>query len=102
MVVCIIWKVPETYAMVMKKNLPIEAKFSGYKNKIYKGEIDSVSSRINAETRSLLVRIKIANENLELIPGALLEVSILYNKKNSLGVPDTSVILEGNKIYVYK
>jgi len=95
-------KVPETYAMVMKKNLPIEANFSGYKNKIYKGEIDSVASRINAETRSLLVRIKIVNDNSELIPGALLEVSILYNKKNSLGVPDTSVILEGNKIYVYK
>ena len=32
----------------------------------------------------------------------VLEVAILYNKKNSLGVPDTSIILEGNKAYVYK
>ena len=95
-------KIPETYAAVMKKGLPIEATFSGQKNKIYLGEVDSVASRINAETRSLLVRIKIVNDNFELIPGALLEVSIKYNKRNSLGVPDTGVIFEGNKIYVYK
>ena len=95
-------KIPETYAAVIKKGLPIEAIFSGQKNKIYLGEVDSVASRINAETRSLLVRIKIVNDNFELIPGALLEVSIKYNERNSLGVPDTGIIFEGNKIYVYK
>tara|TARA_Y100000590_G_C15663126_1_gene993442 strand:- start:869 stop:1741 length:873 start_codon:yes stop_codon:yes gene_type:complete len=95
-------KVPETYASLMKKGLPIEATFSGQVNKIYTGEIDSVASRINADTRSLLVRIKIINDNFELIPGALLEVSIKYNERNSLGVPDTGVIFEGNKMYVYK
>ena len=95
-------KIPETYAAVIKKSLPVEATFSGYKNKIYIGEVDSVASRINAETRSLLVRIKITNDNSELIPGALLEVAIRYNEKNSLGVPDTAVLLEGSKKYVYK
>ena len=95
-------KVPETYAPLMKKGLPIEATFSGQENKIYLGEIDSVASRINADTRSLLVRIKIINDNFELIPGALLEVSIKYNESSSLGVPDTGVIFEGNKMYVYK
>ena len=53
----------------MKKGLPIEAKFSGNKDKIYLGKVDGVSSRINAETRSLLIRIKIDNEKFELIPG---------------------------------
>ena len=95
-------KVPETYAPLMKKGLPIEATFSGQDNKVYLGEIDSVASRINADTRSLLVRVKIINNNFELIPGGLLEVSIKYNERNSLGVPDTGVIFEGNKMYVYK
>jgi len=95
-------KVPETYAPLMKKGLSIEATFSGQENKIYSGKIDSVASRINPDTRSLLVRIKIINDNFELIPGSLLEVSIKYNERNSLGVPDTGVIFEGNKMYVYK
>ena len=95
-------KIPETFAAVIKKGLPINAKFAGYKNKIYKGEVDGVSSRINAETRSLLTRVKINNENYELIPGSLLEVNVNYNERSSLSIPDTSIMLEGNKSYVYK
>tara|TARA_B100000965_G_scaffold2840_1_gene2258 strand:+ start:192 stop:1061 length:870 start_codon:yes stop_codon:yes gene_type:complete len=95
-------KIPETFAAVIKKGLPINAKFAGYKNKIYKGEVDGVSSRINAETRSLLTRVRINNENYELIPGSLLEVNLNYNERSSLSIPDTSIMLEGNKSYVYK
>tara|TARA_B100000427_G_scaffold314575_1_gene307850 strand:+ start:981 stop:1850 length:870 start_codon:yes stop_codon:yes gene_type:complete len=95
-------KIPEVFASVIEKDLPIEAKFSSYKNKIYTGKIDGVSSRINAETRSLLTRIKINNENFELIPGSLIEVTVKFNIRDSLGIPDTSLMLEGNKAYVYK
>jgi membrane fusion protein (multidrug efflux system) len=95
-------KVPEIFASFMKKGLPIKAKFSGSKNTIYNGKVYAVSSRINAETRSLLTRVMIENKNSELIPGSLIEVIINYNERNSLGIPDTSVMIEGNKIYVYK
>ena len=95
-------KIPEIFAGVIKKNLPITAKFSGNKKKEYNGIVYAVSSRINAETRSLLIRVKIDNKDAELIPGSLLEVTVNYNKRNSLGIPDTSIMLEGDKIYVYK
>ena len=95
-------KIPEIFAPVVKKGLPITARFSGNKNKIYNGKVDATSSRINAETRSLLIRVKINNEDAELIPGSLLEVTVNYNERNSLGIPDTSIMLEGDKIYVYK
>ena len=95
-------KIPENYSAFMKKGLPVEAKISSYKNKIFKGEIDFVSSRINADTRSLLSRIKIRNDNLELISGSLLEVDVKFNLRDSLSVPDTSVIIEGEKSFVYK
>ena len=95
-------KIPEIFAPVIKKGLPIKAKFSGNKEKIYNGTVYAVSSRINAETRSLLIRVKINNKDSELIPGSLLEVTVNYNKRKSLGIPDTSIMLEGEKIYVYK
>jgi len=95
-------KIPETFATFIKKDLPITAKFSGNKNKTYSGKVYAVSSRISAETRSLLTRVKIQNENSELIPGSLLEVIINYNERNSLAIPDTSMMVEGSKTYVYK
>jgi len=95
-------KIPENYSSAIKKGLPVEVKLSSYKDKIFKGEVDFVSSRINADTRSLLSRIKVENKNLELISGSLLEVSVKFNLRESLSVPDTSVIIEGDKSYVYK
>ena len=88
-------KIPENYSAFIKKGLPVDIR-------IYRGEVDFVSSRINADTRSLLSRIKIDNPNLELISGSLLEVSVKFNLRNSLSVPDTSVMIEGDKSYVYK
>jgi len=95
-------KIPETFATFIKKDLSIKAKFSGKKNKTYTGKVYAVSSRINAETRSLLTRVMIVNKNSELIPGSLLEVVINYNERNSLAIPDTSMMVEGSKTYVYK
>ncbi len=95
-------KIPESYSAHIKKNLPVEVKLSSFKDKIFLGKIDFVSSRINADTRSLLSRIKIKNSDLELISGSLLEVSVRFNLRKSLSVPDTSVMIEGNKSYVYK
>ena len=95
-------KIPENYSTFIKKGLPVEVKLSSFKDKIFLGKIDFVSSRINADTRSLLSRIKIDNKELELISGSLLEVSVKFNLRNSLSVPDTSVMVEGNKSYVYQ
>jgi len=95
-------KIPESYSTFIKKGLPIEVTLSSFKDKTFSGEIDFVSSRINADTRSLLSRIKVKNENLELISGSLLEVKVKFDLRNSLSVPDTSVMIEGDKSYVYK
>ena len=46
--------------------------------------------------------LKLENKDLELISGSLLEVSVKFNLRNSLSVPDTSVMVEGDKSYVYK
>ena len=94
-------KIPENYSAFIKKGLPVDVKISSYKNNIFSGEIDFVSSRINADTRSLLSRIKVENKDLKLISGSLLEVSVKFNLRNSLSVPDTSVMVEGDKSYVY-
>ena len=95
-------KIPETYAAVLKKDLKLKAKFSAYKDKSYEGKIESIASRVDPQTRSILARAKINNENTEIIPGSLLEIEIFYNEKDVLGVPDTSIMYEGSKKFIYK
>jgi membrane fusion protein (multidrug efflux system) len=95
-------KIPENYSALIKKDLPIEARVSSYKDKVFNGTIDFVSSRINADTRSLLSRVRIENRELSLMSGSLLEVNVKVNSRDGISIPDTSIIMEGEKSYVYK
>ena len=94
--------IPETFAPYVKKGQNVDIKFSGNNLKIYPGIVESTASRIDINKRSLPVRIKLKNPNNELLSGSLLEVSINYNERNSLSIPDTSLLMEGDKVYVYK
>jgi membrane fusion protein (multidrug efflux system) len=94
--------IPEIFVPFIKVGLPVDVKFSGYKDKIYKGNVDSFASRISEETRSLATRIKMDNFSGEILPGSFLEISIKYDVRESLSVPDTSTIVEGENVFIYK
>ena len=94
--------IPEIFVPFIKVGLPVDIKFSGYKNKIYKGEINSFASRISEDTRALATRIKIDNMAGEILPGSFLEISIKYDIRDGLSAPDTSTIVEGENVFIYK
>ena len=95
-------QIPEVFAAVLKKDLQVNARFLAYKNKLYNGKIVSHASRIDAQTRSILARAQINNENLEILPGSLLDIEVFYNNEEALSVADTSIIFEDEKKFVYK
>ena len=94
--------IPEIFVPFIKVGLPVDIKFSGYKDKIYKGNVDSFASRISEETRSLATRIKMDNLSGEILPGSFLEISIKYDVRQSLSIPDTSTIVEGENVFIYR
>ena len=94
--------IPEIFVPYIEAGLPVDIKFSGYKNKIFKGVVDSFASRISEDTRALKTRIKMKNLSGEILPGSFLEISIKYDVRNSLGAPDTSTIVEGENVFIYK
>ena len=94
--------IPEIFVPFIKIGLPVDIKFSGYKNKIYKGTVDSFASRISEDTRALATRIKMNNMSGEILPGSFLEISIKYDVRNGLSAPDTSTIVEGENVFIYK
>ena len=94
--------IPETFAPYVKKNQNVDIKFSGNNLKKYPGIVESTASRIDTNKRSLPVRIKLNNPDNELLSGSLLEISINYNERNSLSILDTSLLMEGDNVYLYK
>ena len=93
-------KVPENYVGVLKAGLKAEVSSSAF-NKIFKGKIDLVSSRIDPSTRSILARIVVNNSNFEIIPGQLMTVKIIYDEVKQIGVPESAVTIQGDTAFVY-
>lgn len=93
-------KVPENYVGVIKKNLKVEIFSSAFK-KVFKGKIESVSSRVDPSTRSILARVIVNNNRYEIIPGQLMTVRVIYNEQKQLGVPESAVTVQGKTSFVY-
>ena len=94
-------KVPEIYLNILKPGLSAEVRSDSFKKKFY-GTIESVSSRVDPSTRSVLASIIVGNKDLKLIPGMLLDIKIIYDKKEQLGIPENSLLIQGETAFVYK
>ena len=93
-------KVPENYVGILKSGLKAEIINSAF-NKTFKGKVESISSRIDPSTRSILARIIVDNSNFEIIPGQLMTVKVIYDEINQIGVPESAVTIQGNTAFVY-
>jgi membrane fusion protein, multidrug efflux system len=93
-------KVPESYVGVLKTGLNVEVSNSAFK-KNFKGKIDSISSRIDPSTRSILARIVVNNSKFEIIPGQLMTVKVIYDEIKQIGVPESALTIQGNTAFVY-
>ena len=93
-------KVPENYVGVIKPGLKVEITSSAFKKK-FNGIIETISSRIDPSTRSILSRVIVDNSKFEIIPGQLMTVKIIYNESNQIGVPESAVTIQGSTAFVY-
>mgnify|MGYP000278464022 FL=1 len=94
-------KVPEIYLKILKPGLIAEVRSDAF-DKIFYGKIDSVSSRVDPSTRSVLASITVDNKDLELVPGMLLDIQIIYNETQEIGVPENSLLIQGDTAFAYK
>mgnify|MGYP001334800018 FL=1 len=93
-------KVPENYVGILKPGLEAEVSSSAFE-KNFSGKIETISSRIDPSTRSILSRIIVDNSDFEIIPGQLMTVKIIYDEINQIGVPESAVTIQGNTAFVY-
>ena len=93
-------KLPENYVGILKNGLKVQATSDAF-NKIFSGEVKTVSSRVDPTSRSILAQIEILNPNLELIPGILLNIKVIFDERDSLSIPEESLIIQGDNKFVY-
>ena len=78
----------------------VEARARAFADKIFSGEIRSVSSRIDPVTRTVVVRAAIPNPERLLKPGLLMTVELRANERPAVVVPEEALLPAGRKNFV--
>ncbi len=97
--------VPEQELARLKVGQAIEVLVDAFPGTTFTGEIESLDARVSLDTRSLLVRARLANPDKKLLPGMFANVSVLQNSATPrVTVPRTAVTysLFGDSVYVIK
>lgn len=96
------YSIPEKIIALVKLNQELEISTDTYPGKSFKAYVDFVSPRVDPESRSVLVRARVADSQYELKANQY--VKILQNLKNisdALLVREEAVYLDQGQEYVY-
>ena len=86
------FNVPATHLGTLQAGTVIHAYSSGWGNERFEGTVATIGTRIDPETRSVLVRAIIANPDMRLRPGLLMTVQLLNGQRQALMIPEEALV----------
>lgn len=93
--------VPATALASVAPGLEIHAQSAAFGERVFKGKIASLDSRVDVVTRSITARALLDNPDRSLRPGMLLSVELLSNSREAVVVMENALIAIGNTAFVY-
>jgi len=97
------FRIPETYSRQVKPGQHIAVRVDAYPGEIFTGEVYVIDTRMDAQTRTMLLRGRIPNAKKNLRPGMFARVAlILATRSNALVVPEQAMVPFGGDQFVYR
>ena len=84
--------VPSVFLSTLKAGDPVEAVTDALSDRVFEGRIESINTRVDPITRSVLVRAIIPNDDAALKPGLLMRVRVRSNPRRALVVPEEALL----------
>ena len=94
------FSVPAIHLDTLRPGVTIEARAPAFGDRVFAGEIASLNSRIDENTRSILARAILPNPDGVLVPGMLMSIEMLKNPREVIVIPEEALIPEGMSNFV--
>lgn len=93
--------VPERFIATLAPGQEVEAQVEAYPDRLFRGRVTTVDSRVDPVTRSVVVRAEIPNEDSALRPGLLMTVEVISRTWDAMSVAEEAVVPTGGRNYVF-
>ena len=97
--------VPEAAVGKFSNGSHIELAADAYPGEMFKGDVEAFDAKLNQDARMLMIRARVPNPDLKLLPGMFANVAVLAGgAKDYVTVPRTAVTygLYGDSVWVVK
>lgn len=95
------FSVPERFLQSLAIGKTVEASAVAFDGELFIGKVTSIDSRINPQTRAVIVRAEIPNPKHRLLPGMLMKVKLIKQSREALILPESAIIPIQDRHYVY-
>lgn len=92
---------PQTFLAELATGLPVEARTEGLGDRVFRGKITAIDSRIDPATRSIAVRAELPNADGALRPGLFMTVTVRGKQRPTLLLPEEALVPEQGRNYVF-
>ena len=93
--------VPVRWLSQLQPGLALAGRTSAYAERRFLGQVQSIASRVDRQTRTVLVRALLPNPDQALRPGMLLEVELALSPRLGLGLPEAAVSGRSDRALVF-
>ncbi|MEY3220323.1 MAG: hypothetical protein RIT27_1680 [Pseudomonadota bacterium] len=97
------FKVPEIYLSKINRGQTVTVTLDAFPSKEFTGKVYAMDLALEEESRTLLLRAKLPNPNLELQGGLFARVKlVLGERENALIIPEQAIVPQGGDSFVFK
>jgi membrane fusion protein (multidrug efflux system) len=97
------FRVPETFLAQLKPGQSVRIAVDAYSSEEFKGAIYAIEPAIDEQTRTVLVRARVANAALKLRPGMFARVQLqLGVRPNAVWIPEEAIVPRGQDSFVFR
>lgn len=95
------FSVPELFLASLKPGLGINARSQAYPGDVFDGTVESIDTRVDPATRSIMVRAVIDNRDSRLRPGMFMTLQLVQNQGQALMLPEAAIVPEDSRHFVF-
>jgi membrane fusion protein (multidrug efflux system) len=96
------FRLPERYLPQLRSGQAVEVSADAVPGRSYRGAVEAINPRIDANGRSLEVRARLSNADGRLRPGLFARVRVIVGERaNALLVPEEAIVPMGDDFFVF-
>jgi membrane fusion protein (multidrug efflux system) len=97
------FRIPESYIGKLKAGQPVTVLVDAYPDRRFAGSVYAIEPGVDDQTRTIMLRARVANAELRLRPGMFARVQVqLGVREKAVWIPEAAIVPRGQDSYVYR